>query len=143
MYTLKALWIKSAGIHDPWSDVPPAIVFYMLRALMFVLSFVLEDWAIQELVTRPKERRVALLLVASSYVTWTWQCHTFSNAVETLVVLWGLVLVQRIAEDKVYTARLQNVLRLDIIANDLRCCAGTYWSLGFCRPRIRHCSRDF
>ncbi|KAK3044667.1 alpha 1,2 mannosyltransferase, partial [Coniosporium uncinatum] len=100
MYTLKALWIKSAGIHDPWSDVPPAIVFYMLRALMFVLSFVLEDWAIQELVTRPKERRIALLLVASSYVTWTWQCHTFSNAVETLVVLWGLVLVQRIAEDK-------------------------------------------
>jgi len=113
MYTLKALWIKSAGIHDPWSDVPPAIVFYMLRALMFVLSFVLEDWAIQELVTRPKERRIALLLVASSYVTWTWQCHTFSNAVETLVVLWGLVLVQRIAEDKVCIARIKEHRNLE------------------------------
>ncbi|KAI9746456.1 MAG: alpha 1,2 mannosyltransferase [Claussenomyces sp. TS43310] len=67
---------------------------------MFVLSFVLEDWAIQELVPSPRHRRTAMLLVASSYVTWTYQTHTFSNSIETLAVAWSLVLIQRIVEDK-------------------------------------------
>lgn len=70
-------------------------MFWTLRALMFVLSFVLEDWAIHELVQSPRHRRVAVLLVASSYVTWTYQTHTFSNAIETLVVAWSLVLIER------------------------------------------------
>ena len=69
---------------------------------MFALSFVLEDWAIHELVEVPRRRAVAVILVASSYVTWTYQTHTFSNSVETLVVAWSLVLVKRIVEDKVY-----------------------------------------
>lgn len=64
---------------------------------MFVLCFVLEDWAIHELVHSPRKRKDAIKLVASSYVTWTFQTHTFSNSVETLVVLWCLVLMQRMA----------------------------------------------
>lgn len=64
---------------------------------MFVLCFVLEDWAIYEVVHSPRKRKDAVLLVASSYVTWTFQTHTFSNSVETLLVLWCLVLMQRIA----------------------------------------------
>lgn len=81
--------------------VPPATVFYTLRAIMFALSFVLEDWAVHELVESPADRRYAVLLVASSYVTWTWQTHTFSNAIETIVVLWSLVLIRRITRDQV------------------------------------------
>jgi phosphatidylinositol glycan class Z len=69
--------------------------------LMFMLSFVLEDWALHELIESPEQRRVGVLLVASSYVTWTYQTHTFSNAIETLVVLWSLVLIARIVQDKV------------------------------------------
>lgn len=68
---------------------------------MFVLSFVLEDWAIHELVTSPRHRKVAVLLVSSSYVTWTFQTHTFSNSIETLAVAWSLVLIHRIVESKV------------------------------------------
>lgn len=84
-----------------YQTIPPVLLFYALRALMFVLSFVLEDWALHELLPIHKERRVATLLVASSYVTWTYQTHTFSNSIETLIVLWCLVLVGRIREDKV------------------------------------------
>ena len=84
--------------------VRPAIVFGMLRLLMFALSFVLEDWAILELVSSPRRRQQALLLVASSYVTWTWQVHTFSNASETLVVLWSLVLIRRLRASNVKEA---------------------------------------
>lgn len=81
--------------------MPPVAVFYGLRALMFIMSFVLEDWALHELLPVPREQRAATVLVASSYVTWTYQNHTFSNSIETIVVLWCLVLIGRIKEDKV------------------------------------------
>lgn len=76
-------------------------MYYALRLSMFILSFVLEDWAIHELIQSPRERRLALVLVSSSYVTWTYQTHTFSNAVETLLVIWSIVMTQRILNDKV------------------------------------------
>lgn len=81
--------------------VAPHVAYYTLRLMMFILSFVLEDWAIHELIPSPRERRLAVVLVASSYVTWTYQSHTFSNSVETLVVLWSVVMTQRILDNKV------------------------------------------
>lgn len=68
---------------------------------MFILSFVLEDWAIHELLHSLRHRRQAVILVASSYVTWTYQSHTFSNSIETLLVAWSLVLIERIVREKV------------------------------------------
>ncbi|KAI3338897.1 GPI mannosyltransferase 4 [Ustulina deusta] len=93
MLLLRWLWIGNGND----GEIPPIAVFWTLRVLMFILSFVLEDWAIHELVPR-RHRQVAVLLVASSYVTWTFQTHTFSNSIETLVVLWSLVLIERILE---------------------------------------------
>ncbi len=91
MLVLRWLW-EGFG----YGLVDPSVVFWTLRFVMFVLSLVLEDWAVHELFDSPHERRVAVLLVASSYVTWTWQTHTFSNSIETLLVLWSLVLIKRI-----------------------------------------------
>jgi hypothetical protein len=96
MMILRWLW---EGIG--YDEVPPAVAYWMLRTIMFTLSFVLEDWAIYELIRPIRRRRLAVLLVASSYVTWTFQTHTFSNSIETLLVLWSLVLVERIVENKV------------------------------------------
>ena len=87
---------------------PPHLVYYALRGGMFLLSFVLEDWAIYELVPSPRHRRATVVLVASSYVTWTYQTHTFSNSLETLLVAWGLVLIRRIVENKVRGIKLQS-----------------------------------
>ena len=95
MLLLKWLWLGRDG------EVTPKIVFYTLRILMFFVSFVLEDWAIHELVSSKRQQRVAIMMVASSYVTWTYQTHTFSNSIETIVVAWSLVLIQRILSDKV------------------------------------------
>ena len=90
---------------------PPELVFHVLRAGMFILSFVLEDWALYELVRTPRYRVPTVVLVASSYVTWTYQRHTFSNSIETLLVLWGLVLIQRIVEDKVWQPTMLAMFR--------------------------------
>lgn len=97
MLLLRWLWIGNG--HD--GEIPPIAVFWTLRLLMFALSFVLEDWALHELVQSPRHRKVAVLLVASSYVTWTYQTHTFSNSIETLALAWCLVLIDRIVENKV------------------------------------------
>ncbi|KAL9602586.1 MAG: hypothetical protein Q9219_001730 [cf. Caloplaca sp. 3 TL-2023] len=112
MLVLKWVWTETGK-----EAVDPQIAFYTLRLLMFILSFVLEDWAIHELVQSPRERRLALLLVGSSYATWTYQTHTFSNSVETLVVLWSLVMVQRILDNKVRPSLLTAVIAITVDTN--------------------------
>lgn len=83
-----------------YGEVSPAVAFHVLRIVMFALSFVLEDWAIHELLPSPRDRRIATTLIASSYVTWTIQTHTFSNGIETLIALWCIVLITRIKDDQ-------------------------------------------
>ena len=112
MMLLRWLWIGNGND----GEIPPIAVFWTLRVLMFIISFVLEDWAIHELVQSTRHRRVAVLLVASSYVTWTYQTHTFSNSVETLVVAWCLVLIERIVESPVCLLRSYGPTKLTITA---------------------------
>lgn len=95
---------------------PPQLVYHALRGGMFLLSFVLEDWAVYELVPSPRHRRATVVLVASSYVTWTYQTHTFSNSLETLLVAWGLVLIRRIVENKVRSFICGEILSTDLTA---------------------------
>ncbi|AEO69144.1 glycosyltransferase family 22 protein [Thermothielavioides terrestris NRRL 8126] len=92
MLLLRWLWIGNGND----GEIPPIAVFWTLRVLMFIVGFVLEDWALHELIQSKRHRPLARLLVASSYVTWTYQTHTFSNSIETLVVAWSLVLIERI-----------------------------------------------
>ena len=100
---------------------PPHLVYYALRGGMFLLSFVLEDWAIYELVPSPRHRRAIVVLVASSYVTWTYQTHTFSNSLETLLVAWGLVLIRRIVENKVRRDKASKyTIHADLTPSDTR-----------------------
>ena len=96
MTLLKWMWAE-----DDTGLVSPEAIYYALRMVMFILSFVIEDWAIHEMVQSPLRRSQAVALVASSYVTWTFQSHTFSNSIETLLVAWSLVLIERIVREKV------------------------------------------
>ena len=96
MTLLQWVWAQNEA-----GDVSPEAIYYTLRIVMFILTFVLEDWAIHELVHSPRYRRQIVVLVASSYVTWTFQTHTFSNSIETILVLWSLVLIDRIAAEQV------------------------------------------
>lgn len=103
MLLLRWLWIGNGND----GEIPPIAVFWTLRVLMFIVGFVLEDWALHELIPSQRHRRLAVLLVASSYVTWTFQTHTFSNSIETLVVAWSLVLIERIVGSPVSPATVR------------------------------------
>jgi hypothetical protein len=108
MLLLRWLWIGNGND----GEIPPIAVFWTLRVLMFIVGFVLEDWAIHELIQSQRHRRLAVLLVASSYVTWTYQTHTFSNSIETLAVAWSLVLIERILDSPVGEAYWEGIRRL-------------------------------
>ncbi|WVQ65105.1 uncharacterized protein L199_003277 [Kwoniella botswanensis] len=78
----------------------PKTTFYALRLTMFLLSVFVGDKAIWELTGSNEFRKSQLFLARSSYVTWTYQMHTFSNSWETLSVLWSVVLIRRMVQDK-------------------------------------------
>jgi phosphatidylinositol glycan class Z len=122
MALLKWTWAQ-----DDDGLVDPHTIYYALRLVMFVLSFVLEDWAVHDLVRSPRHRRDAVVLVCSSYVTWTFQTHTFSNAVETILVLWSMVVIERIVGENVGLASLYRCIlltsRQETISNSLVRCA--------------------
>lgn len=123
MMLLKWIWVQ-----EEEDLVDPAVIYYTLRLVMLVLSFVLEDWAVHELVRSPRLWRQAVLLVTSSYVTWTFQTHTFSNSVETLVVLWSLVLIERILRENVCLVTLSTTSELTLcpeaVSHRLQHCVG-------------------
>ncbi|KAK6542472.1 alpha 1,2 mannosyltransferase, variant 2 [Orbilia ellipsospora] len=86
-------WIASGR------DPSPTMLFYGVRLLFYFFSIVYEDWALLELgsATMPSG---GLLLAASSWVTWSIQTRSFSNSVETVILLWSLVFLQRIVGTK-------------------------------------------
>ena len=132
MVVLQWIW---AEIGD--KDIPSYVLYYVLRGLMFTLSFVLEDWALHELSKSPRHYRLTVVLVASSYVTWTYQTHTFSNSVETIVVLWTLVMFQRLRESRsVRNSRTSHGLHLNNFLAEERSIAFT--SDSRFSPDIRH-----
>ncbi|KAH0596353.1 hypothetical protein MHUMG1_06214 [Metarhizium humberi] len=77
MLLLRWLWIGNG--HD--GEIPPIAVFWTLRVLMFLISFVLEDWALHELIPSPRHRRVAVLLVASSLESGFDSAHCGYSAI--------------------------------------------------------------
>jgi hypothetical protein len=60
------------------------------------------DWAVYRL-AGDAHCRSAVLLYASSYVTWTFQTHTFSNSIEAVLVSCTLVTILRFKHTRVRT----------------------------------------
>lgn len=82
------------------ASLDPLKVYYCLRALFAVASWILCDMAIDRFSVARHERIKNLLLLSTSYVTWTYQSHTLSNAVETPLLLWSLVIIYELKSSK-------------------------------------------
>ena len=59
-----------------------------------------QDWAVYRL-AGDTHCCTAVLLYASSYVTWTFQTHTFSNSIEAVLVSCTLVTILRFKYSRV------------------------------------------
>ena len=107
MWILKWLWTQTGT-----GMVPPHIIYYALRVQMLIASLVFEDWALHKLVQSTRQQRLTTILVASSYVTWTYQAHTFSNSVETMLVAWSMVMIQELTSDMVISIKYSLIKKL-------------------------------
>ncbi|KAH6918028.1 GPI mannosyltransferase 4 [Coprinopsis sp. MPI-PUGE-AT-0042] len=100
LWVAYALPMKAAAWLSGASGPTPDFAFKALRVSFCLLSVLLEDTAFYQLVPNGRLKGWALVLLSSSYVTWTFQTHTFSNSVETILLLWSLVLLERIRKSK-------------------------------------------
>lgn len=78
------------------STIDPIRVLYCLRLVFALGSWILSDMAIDRLTRTKQHRLAALFFYATSYVSWTYQSHTFSNSVETVVLLWCLLIIHEL-----------------------------------------------
>lgn len=87
------------------NSISPLTVLWGLRLTFTLGNWVLSDMALERLTKSRKHRRIGIFFYATSYVSWTYQSHTFSNSVETVVLLWCLVIIHEFEttrEDKRY-----------------------------------------
>lgn len=75
-------------VHDP------LIILRIARLYNIVLYLLVVYYTIPKLAHKAKNG--VLTLIVSSYVTWTYQAHTFTNSIETILVLLVLSTVQAI-----------------------------------------------
>ena len=70
----------------------PTVILYLARAQNYLLFLLTARHNIPYLLPlNPTHQKKALALIATSYVTWSFQSHTFSNSIETVILLCVLV----------------------------------------------------
>ncbi|KAG0311846.1 alpha 1,2 mannosyltransferase [Linnemannia gamsii] len=73
---------------------------FLTQRLAFVLVSLVIDWSIVKMARQIRRSpSIALLLVASSYVTLAYHTHPFSNTVETLVLALSAVVLGKIIQE--------------------------------------------
>ncbi|ODQ64756.1 hypothetical protein NADFUDRAFT_83640 [Nadsonia fulvescens var. elongata DSM 6958] len=78
--------------------IRPLSALYALRICFTLFYWILGDMAVDRLMPNKTEKTKALFFIATSYVTWTYQSHTFSNSSETVILLWCLVIIHELCE---------------------------------------------
>lgn len=79
-----------------WAGVHPLGVLYLLRLQLAITYIFVLHFSTRILSGSRQSSAKALFLVLGSYVTWTYQSHTFSNSIETQLVLIVLSLLKLI-----------------------------------------------
>lgn len=79
------------------ADADPMTVYMSLRFVFALASWVLCDMFIDRLALSRKNSVKSLFFASTSYVSWVYQSHFFTNSAETVLVLWALALIQEIS----------------------------------------------
>ncbi|KAG0679248.1 alpha 1,2 mannosyltransferase [Pichia californica] len=71
-------------------------IYLLIRIQLTVISWIITDWCLYRLVPMKHERIKATLFTMTSYLTLVHQTHTFSNSIETCVLLPTLYIINDI-----------------------------------------------
>ncbi|AJU13101.1 SMP3 [Saccharomyces cerevisiae] len=80
----------------------PALILYSMRLQNYVMYLLCYHFLIPKLI-RDERKAVQFIkksLLLTSYVTWTYQTHTFSNSIETLALISTLTVMEDMVNEK-------------------------------------------
>lgn len=74
----------------------PMQTWYLTRLFFMVASWTITDWCLYRMLPTKQERIKAIFFVLTSYVSLVYQSHTFSNSVETVLVVLTVYMVNEL-----------------------------------------------
>ncbi|CCD23790.1 glycosylphosphatidylinositol-alpha 1,2 mannosyltransferase NDAI_0C01290 [Naumovozyma dairenensis CBS 421] len=90
----------------------PLIILYSSRLYTYIIYIITLKFYLKNNNNTKKNRKLGFIIILSSYVTWTYQSHTFSNSTETIILLLVLSLYEKILSEHHTTT---NNTRLSIL----------------------------
>lgn len=91
---LAVYWAPMKMAH--WIGLGPMQTWYVVRLVVMLVSWMATDWLLYRMLPTKQERIKALFFVLTSYVTMVFQAHTFSNSIETILVLAVVYLINEL-----------------------------------------------
>lgn len=93
-----------------WLQLTPLQTWYMVRLMIMAMSWMITDWCLYRMLPTKQERIKAIFFVLTSYVSLVYQSHTFSNSIETALVVLVVYLINelrflRSVQDSQYNRR--------------------------------------
>ncbi|ODQ60139.1 glycosyltransferase family 22 protein [Wickerhamomyces anomalus NRRL Y-366-8] len=100
----------------------PLALLYIARLQLVVSYIFIAQWSTRIITQSKQEGSKTIYFIFSSYVTWTYQSHTFSNSIETQILLIALSIL--------HILKLQSNLKNPTRSNGLIALLGIVMSLG-------------
>ncbi|OBA24376.1 hypothetical protein METBIDRAFT_36026 [Metschnikowia bicuspidata var. bicuspidata NRRL YB-4993] len=70
-----------------WLGLLPLQTWYLVRLVFMAISWMVTDWCLYKMLPTKQERIKAIYFVLTSFVSLVYQLHTFSNSIETVLVV--------------------------------------------------------
>ncbi|KOG96646.1 glycosylphosphatidylinositol-alpha 1,2 mannosyltransferase [Saccharomyces eubayanus] len=86
----------------PYFQNNPISILYLMRLQNYLMIILCGNFIVPKLIRGDTKAVQSLkkFLFLTSYVTWTYQIHTFSNSVETIILMNTLIVMESIANAK-------------------------------------------
>lgn len=97
----------------------PLKILYVLRLIFCFSSWIIIDYSLIKLSTLSSRKNlISIILIYTSYVIWVYQSHTFSNSIETIVLLLCLLVINSVKVQCENYEFVKNDRSFDLKKND-------------------------
>lgn len=79
-------------------ELSPYVTYSLSKLQFCIIQWIVVDWCLYRIMPIKQERVKAILYTSINYVSLVYQSHTFSNSIETWLVLFSLVIITKYRE---------------------------------------------
>lgn len=77
------------------TSVSPLVIIYVTRLIFCTASWISIDFCLSRICGNTKKNLTSMSLIYTSYIIWCYQSHTFSNSIETVLLLFCLLIIHK------------------------------------------------